>query len=273
MSQRLTTKEKWEDVWADTRIPQILKPSPDLRRQLKRFLPKEGGKFLCEVGCAPGRWMAWFGKSFGYEVEGIEYAENAAEITKRNLELQQVPGRVLVKDFFAADITQHRYDIVFSCGFIEHFDDVSSVVKRHSLMANEYVVLIVPNLYGINGFISKTIRAQVYAEHNPIDRHQLKSFGEDSGLKTLFCDYVGGITFIMPASGRQFFKEHPLVSKALNAPINVFNKVSTLASGSLRITPRWRSCSTSLMYIGTKTFESQAKAKQEPVSEMVAPHG
>lgn len=112
-------------VWADARIPQIQKPSPDLRRQLKRFLPKEGEKFLCEVGCAPGKWMAWLAKSFGYEVEGVDYAENEAEITKRNLNLQQVPGRVLVTDFFAADIAQHRYDTVFSSGFIEHFDDIS----------------------------------------------------------------------------------------------------------------------------------------------------
>jgi len=254
MTSRLTTKGKWEDVWADVRLPQIKKGGADLRRQLTTYLPRDASLSLCEVGCAVGGRMAWFYKEFGYCVEGIEYAEVAAEVTKRNLDLQSIPATVHVADFFSDDILTRQYDIVFSAGFIEHFKDLASAVARHCAIASQYVVLMVPNVYGINGLISKTIRPKVYAEHNPIDKPLLWNLCVEAGLTPLFCDYIGGAQLIMPAAHRPFFRRHRVIARVLNLPVRIFNRVSSTTSQLFHITPRYRWCSSSILFIGTKSI-------------------
>lgn len=44
--------------------------------------------------------MAYFNKNFGYSVSGIEYVEDAAATTKRNMEIQGIHADVLNLDFF-----------------------------------------------------------------------------------------------------------------------------------------------------------------------------
>jgi hypothetical protein len=139
---------------------------------------------------------------------------------------------------------------VFSSGFIEHFPDVPSVVERICALARGYVVTIVPNVEGINGLISKTLRPEVYREHVRIDRTALNAFHTHCGLQTLFCDYVGGAALIMPASQNGFFRRHRHCARAVNAPARALNALSAGLSRMLACTPRSRLVCSALMYIG-----------------------
>lgn len=254
MSGRLTTKGKWEDIWATTRIPHIHKPNNDTKRQLETYLPKNNSLSFLEVGCAPGGWMAYFAKQFGFQVAGIEYAENAADITRHNLAMQGLPAVVITADFFSHKLDNRRYDVVFSSGFIEHFQDLESVIGRHCLMTKQYLVIKVPNLFGINGLISKSIRPKVYAEHKLIGREDMIRIVTKQGLLILFCDYIGGIRFIMPAAHRPLFIKCPLLSKVINTPVLLFNKISNNINDCFGSTPRWRVCSQDLLLIAEKDF-------------------
>jgi len=194
--------------------------------------------------------MAYFHRQFGYSVSGLEYAEVAAAATKRNMALLGIEAPVIVQDFLSFDYAG-QFDVVFSAGFIEHFRDVTPVVQRICRLARGYVVTIVPNCSGINGFISRTIRPVVYAEHNPINVPELESMHAKCGLQTLFCDYVGGVRFIMPAAGNNFFKTHRCLARAANTPVRAFNGLSEAASRLLHCTLRSAFLSDSLMYVGT----------------------
>ena len=248
----LTTKNKWENVWIGVQLPVVKKPVYDVQKQLETYLPRTAGCSLIEIGCAPGGWMAYFHNHFGYRVSGIEYAELAAEATKKNMELLRVKAEVSVQDFFLFDCVQDNYDIVFSAGFIEHFRDVSLVMERICSLSRGYVVTIVPNLFGVNGFVSRTIRPRVYAEHNPIDAPTLDLLHTNCGMRTLFCDFVGGVRFIMPGAGNDFFKTHRYFARAVNAPVRVVNQIAQVLSRFAGYTPRSIWLSDILLYIGKK---------------------
>lgn len=252
MVNALTTNQKWEKEWEGFPLPAIAKPPNDLHHILKTFLPARESYSLIEIGCAPGRWMAYFHQQFGYCVSGIEYEKKAAALTRRNMEIQNITAQVLAEDFFQSEISPGSYDIAFSGGFIEHFRDLPAVVGRICALSRNYVVTLVPNLYGLNGLISKTVRPAVYAEHIPIDRHLLESLHTANGLKTLFCDYVGGVRLILPGAKNAFFEKHRWCGRAVNGPVRVFNCLSETASRVLRLGPRSPLLSDSLLYIGTR---------------------
>lgn len=251
----LTTNVKWEKIWEDYPLPTIENPVYDVRNLLDSLLPKTSDYSLIEIGCAPGKWMAYFSKHHGYSVSGIEYGEMAAATTRRNLEIQGITAEVLREDFFLADLPPSSYDIVFSGGFIEHFMDLPDVLRRICALSRRYVVTIVPNLYGLNGFISKKIRPGVYAEHNLIDVQLLEQLHADCGMKTLFCDYIGGARLIMPGAKNAFFEKHRWCARAVNAPVRFFNRLSSEISRALHWLPRNRFLSDSLMYIGKKRLD------------------
>jgi 23S rRNA U2552 (ribose-2'-O)-methylase RlmE/FtsJ len=249
MDNRLTTKAKWEAVWAGTTLPVVRTPTHDIQKQLETHLPRGHGVSLIEIGCAPGGWMAYFSQHFGYCVTGLEYVETAAEVTTVNMRLLHIDARVLVKDFFALDC---KHDVVFSAGFVEHFREPSPVVEMLCSLSQQYVVTIVPNVRGVNGFISRTLRPSVYAEHYPIDVAMLDHMHARCGLKTLFCNYVGGARFIMPAAHHAFFRKHEWCAIALNAPFYVWNRLSNQVHRYGIPIPRTTLWSDSLLYVGKR---------------------
>ena len=62
-------------------------------------------------------------------MEGIEYSEQGAELSRRNLDACGLAGNIRHADFF--DCEPSRNDLVLSMGFIEHFDDLEGVFARH----------------------------------------------------------------------------------------------------------------------------------------------
>jgi SAM-dependent methyltransferase len=86
--------------------------------------------------------------------------EQANDIPKDTIEC-------IESDFF--DFTPTRlYDTVFSYGFIEHFNDTYDVVKRHTdlLAPNGYLLIILPNFLGLNGWIQHRFDRETFEAHN-----------------------------------------------------------------------------------------------------------
>jgi SAM-dependent methyltransferase len=227
-------------------MPDVATPTREVARILRRFLPSRAGCTFLEVGCAPGRFMAYFHREFGYYPAGVDYSSVGVRATHQNMASLHVDAEVFEGDFLTFNAGGRTFDIVFSAGFLEHFDPMPPVVDRFASMSRWFVVTLVPNVYGVNGFISKTIRPEVFKGHQRITPQSLHSLHEEAGLKTLFCNYVGGISLIYPASGRPLFGRHPLFSKALNAPVRLLNRVG-------QFLPSTRLLSGQLLYVGVRS--------------------
>lgn len=252
IDDKLTSEVYWENVWSNLKPPLVAKISPDMDRILGQFLPRKENYSLLEIGCAPGRYLVYFHNRFGYHMNGIEYVDSAAELTRENMEYFGIKANIIQRDIFNCKPADYSMDIVFSAGFIEHFRNSEEIINLISSFSKDFVISIVPNLCGINGFISKTIRPSVYKGHKKINKAMLQQFHENAGLQTLFCDYVGALQFIRVAGYNQFFTKHKTLSLLINIPFGAFNWLSTTLSRLLGYYPRTPILSRIIMYVGRK---------------------
>jgi 2-polyprenyl-3-methyl-5-hydroxy-6-metoxy-1,4-benzoquinol methylase len=247
----------WEHVWDGCRLPQTIRAAaiPDEDRLFRRFLPDRGpDTALAEIGCAPGKWLHYFATEFGYSVTGIDYAPNACETTRRNLDLLETAGTVVNADVFQYTSPGDGFDVVVSVGLIEHFDDLSAIVERLVGLAKPggLIVSIVPNLYGPEGWVLKTVRPKVYAGHVPIRLHEFRQLHESAGAETMFSNYLGGCFFTPPLRGTEFARNRPRLAMLANLPAIGMNRLARYAQVATGIFPRLRSVSPKLIHIGRR---------------------
>lgn len=100
--------------------------------------------------------------------------------------------------------------------------------------------------------LGRMTRPDLLLTHKRISLHLLRDMHERCGLKTLFCNYVDGIRFVMPAAYKPFVKKWRRLSRVINLPFGLFNRVSEKLGGIVGYRPRTSLFSIKLMYIGKK---------------------
>ena len=243
----------WENVWKNVVLPTEVSSENEheIHRILSDMLPNEKLD-LVEIGCAPGRWLAYFHKQYTYSVYGVEYAEQACAKTVENLRMLNVPAEIENADFF--DYRHPPFDVVFSGGFIEHFKELDPVIERIVALCKRegIVITIIPHMGGINWLISKVFRPHVAAGHFPISKKELGEIHERHGLKTLYLGYTGSLRIILPIDKNRFSKEHPKMSWLINLPFRVWNKVIDVVTKKTGVYPHTGVLSRGVLYIGKR---------------------
>lgn len=207
----LTEVKFWDEYWANCKLPNTVDYSFSFERclagALKENLPGVQGEAL-EIGCAPGKWLAFMAKEFGLKPNGIEYSEAGMRATIRNFQLLGLAsGRIQTGDFFQIK-PDRQFDVVMSFGFIEHFSDADAVVDLHLqwLKPGGTLILGVPNFRGIYYFLQKLLDKNILDKHNldvmcPEYFHHL---AERHGLKPVVVRYIGSFepSLPIPPQGR-----------------------------------------------------------------------
>ncbi len=149
------------DFWfhrqaAEVRLDPSGQPPPWLE-YARPHLPPPGSSCL-EVGVVPGHQLMFLATRMRYLATGIDLSPRI-EQTRAAFESQGVHGRFVHEDLFRWSPGQ-RFDFVYSCGFVEHFDALESVVRRHwDLVApGGLLLLTVPTLTPFQ----RTVRRLVY---------------------------------------------------------------------------------------------------------------
>jgi SAM-dependent methyltransferase len=135
--------------------------------------------------------MVYFAKHFGYSVDGVDFS-SGGPLVEATLDLNEVPGR-----FFRADVftfsPDRSYDVVFSQGFVEHFDDPVAPVLRHAELAKPggLVVLAVPNITHCNLWAMRCYEPEALATHRfeLMTPAGLVDAATKAGLDTVFAGY------------------------------------------------------------------------------------
>lgn len=97
--------------------------------RLSRFLPKSPETKFLEVGVVPGRIMLFFAQTMHYRCTGVDFLPKISEV-KLQYEKLGVEAKLVEADFFNWQ-NDELFDIVYSKGFIEHFTDYESVIRKH----------------------------------------------------------------------------------------------------------------------------------------------
>lgn len=194
--------EYWDKYWEgvkslrlDVKNDQLLNKIDFL---LKKFLPFDTSKKFIEIGCAPARWGIYFKENFGYKIYGIDKSKYGYRLTLENLKKSKIKANIICEDFMKAELKQ-KFDVVLSAGFIEHFEDLNLVVRKHDeiLKSNGYLVLEIPNMTGdfnffIENFLDKEDLLSCNTDAMDIG-NVVNLINKDLNYKILFAGYVGGV--------------------------------------------------------------------------------
>jgi len=174
-----------------------------IQQLLTSYLPVRPDWRAIEIGCAPGDNLARLHRMFGYIPYGIEYTHSGVLSTldtfrRRGLDT----ANITEADFFDGDFHERfrgNFDVVFSDGFVEHFDPPCEVLRLHVnlLKTGGYLICIIPNLLGVFYPFLRLCALDL------LERHNCKLMGEDTfrrmfepfELDVKFCGYVGAPQF------------------------------------------------------------------------------
>ncbi len=165
-----TSTEHWDSAWADE--PRLRLPSPlhvgvgNLQRLLRRRV--RPGMHVLEIGCAPGKLLAWVAKVLGASVTGLDYSARGMDVCSRLFRALGVQGDLRCEDVFESTLAPGTFDVVYSAGVIEHFDDPRDIVARHLafLKPGGWAIITVPNYGGLYGRLQGYFDPANLAIHN-----------------------------------------------------------------------------------------------------------
>lgn len=126
----------------------------------------------------------YFIKSLGYQnIIGVDVSKSAMNLCK-NFGLVQ--GRdVFLMDILTGDFGSGEFDLVFSAGMLEHFENMTPFVEKMSKISNNYVLLIQPNHFSLwNKLVRKTAGEPVKEYSYSIE--DFKKAFEKYGFKLTF---------------------------------------------------------------------------------------
>ena len=201
-NDRLTDKEYWENRWQRVRTPKEIRRNTKhqvnkvLLKIFDTYLPSKEKLTILEIGGAPGQFLAYLTKQFGYVPHAIDYSPIGCEKMREAFERANMDVTIYNRDIFSDLSDLPRFDIVFSMGFIEHFSDLNSIVEKHiELLKRQGILLLgVPNYRGISQVVLKRLAPQKLSMHNleAMDTKNWESFEKEQGLQTIFKAYIGG---------------------------------------------------------------------------------
>jgi len=132
-SGRTTSQEYWEAVHAPQ--PRMSLPSDVLvstqntKRLLRRYV--RPGMEVLEIGCAPGKLLSFLASRLRARIHGLDYSTAGVDCCHKLLRHLRLRGDIRCEDLFQTTFPPASFDLVYSLGVVEHFDDPSDVIDRH----------------------------------------------------------------------------------------------------------------------------------------------
>lgn len=240
---QLTQQTFWEEYWSSYKLPNEVDMNFSFDRCVAVALHDYFQKHqvvgeVFEVGCAPGKWLAFMAKNFNLLANGIEYSKVGMAATLKNFELININiGNIQTGDFLVTE-PNRQYDVVMSLGFIEHFLNVDSIVELHLkwLKPGGTLILGVPNFQGIYKIIQKILNNEILEKHN-LDIMNLNYFHQLSlkfNLSPKFIKYIGGFEPVLfigkehgPVTNLQFVINISLQIAKKIRKLSIFDKVNS----------------------------------------------
>ena len=191
-NNNITDKEYWDNYWSNYRYDKIPK-----KVVFEKFMPMlvKGENFI-EIGGFPGVFAACFYQRGIRDVTILDFYINKDIV--RNFEkingLPEEAIRCIESDFFAFS-SDKKYDVVFSFGFIEHFEDTRDVISRHVdlLSKKGQLLILIPNFLGLNGKLQQRFDRENLEAHNlqSMKISYLKEIMQTFNLHDVSVEYLG----------------------------------------------------------------------------------
>ncbi|OFW02715.1 MAG: hypothetical protein A3G20_04555 [Acidobacteria bacterium RIFCSPLOWO2_12_FULL_59_11] len=198
MHTSLTDKKYWTNSYGNTPFVKY-ELENDHFKLLFTYAGKDKINSVIEIGSFPGPFLAALGEC-GFELNGIDFhPKNEIELPDWLRSLGYTVGLFYSEDFLVFPF-EKNFDLVYSLGFIEHFEDFDKIIRRHASLVKDdkYLFISAPNF---KGAIQKWLH--YFLDKENLDKHYLPSMDPEvwaevlrkEGFKVLFSGYYGQIGF------------------------------------------------------------------------------
>ncbi len=233
MNNELTTRQFWLDYWqSKTGLVFEVSNQYPFVALIAQIAQQNTAQNLLEIGGFPGYFSVWATKHLGLESTLLDYVVhkpilNALE-QANGLEINKIG--VIEADLF--DYTPVKlYDIVVSNGLIEHFENTTEIIKKHTeqLATDGALLITLPNFRGLNGWFQKQFDPENYAKHNIncMDLELLANIAQNLGLKNIKTYYHGGFMLWFENEAQRPFLGK-LLKKILWLPLKIVSKITKI---------------------------------------------
>ena len=197
MSNLLTDRNFWVNYWESKTDLSVIIPSNYLfHRQLADIVSTHQIKTAIELGGFPGYYAVFLKKYLKIEVTLLDYFVHlpiTEQLLKTNgLAVDDI--KVIETDLFTYQ-TPTQYDLVLSCGLIEHFNDTKDIINRHIAFVKPGGTLFItlPNFKSVNGWFQRIFDKENYDKHNisSMNPDLLANICKDAGLQVIQSRYFG----------------------------------------------------------------------------------
>jgi hypothetical protein len=216
MDNELTSREYWANYWSNYEFKKV--PENVL---FKKYLPNfNNAESFVEIGGFPGEIAAYFYKNICKNVTILDYYIDKKIVNKLET-VNSIPlGSIncIESDFFAYN-SNVKYDIVFSYGFVEHFENTEDLMNRHInlLSENGKLLVVIPNFRGLNGLI------QYFFDRESFNVHNLKSMDRKRMLNILQVARLENIEVVYTPKPMLWLEPKPNSSKTLRNIIKLLS--------------------------------------------------
>jgi SAM-dependent methyltransferase len=200
MDNLLTDRAFWVNYWERKTGLSVDIPADYLfHKELGNLIKGQQPKTAIELGGFPGYYAVFLKKYFQLDVTLLDYFVHQP-ITNSLLErngLQEQDIHIIETDLFNYKPNK-GYDLVLSCGLIEHFKDTEDIINRHIAFLNPGGTLFItlPNFNALNGWFQKNFDRENYDKHNIdcMDPAFLASICKQAGLTVVQSRYFGNFS-------------------------------------------------------------------------------
>ncbi len=240
MSNELTDRDFWSKYWeSKTDLAFPINPNYLFHKQLEKIIKRDQVRTAIELGGFPGYYAIFLKKYFNIHSTLLDYFVHPKILEEvliaNNLSKQDIS--VVEADLFRYKPEQ-KYDLVLSCGLIEHFQDTKDIISKHItfLKPGGTLFITLPNFKAVNGWVQKRFDKDNYLKHNidSMDRELLKRIARELGLKEVRVYYFGKFSVWLENK-----KEKSIATKAFIKALWYAGKIPTKLLGfeSMALSP------------------------------------
>jgi SAM-dependent methyltransferase len=178
-----------------------------LSKYLNKFQKTGKNYSIIELGCGGSSYLPYLKKKYNnLQLFGIDKSLRGCILTTKGIDGGHSSSNIVCGDIFKCPLKSKTFDIVFSVGLIEHFDEPNKVLEKHVelLKPDGLLICIIPNISGLQGkfFKLKIFQTEDLALRypddwiwgmKPISMKDLECWFTDAGLDDVEVSPIGGI--------------------------------------------------------------------------------
>jgi SAM-dependent methyltransferase len=151
---------------------------------------------ILEIGAYPGRYISYIASKYDLKPTALDFNTNTKVISDA-FELMSIKNyNIIETDLFDFDLTNaDKYDLVYSLGFIEHFENIEEVLQRHCdlIVSDGSILVMVPNKLYFRKWFDYIFDYDNFKIHNlkAMKFEVFHDFAKKNSLEITFFKYYG----------------------------------------------------------------------------------